>query len=151
MSISDDLMWRYFELLSFRPMTEIEQFQSDVAAGANPRDIKFLLAAELITRFHDAGAAESARQDFITRFSKGAMPDDMAEVTLTLEHDNIGIAALLKQAGLTSSTSESFRMIKQGAVKLDGEKVSDRDLELARGTVVVAQVGKRKFSRVTLV
>ncbi|MCP4764994.1 MAG: tyrosine--tRNA ligase [Gammaproteobacteria bacterium] len=151
MSISDDLMWRYFELLSFRPMSEVEQFQQDVAAGANPRDIKFLLATEIITRFHDAGAAESARQDFITRFSKGAMPDDMPEVTLTLEQDSIGIAALLKQAGLTSSTSESFRMIQQGAVKLDAEKVSDRGLELSRGTVVVAQVGKRKFSRVTLV
>jgi tyrosyl-tRNA synthetase len=150
MSISDDLMWRYFELLSFRPMSEIEQFQRDVAAGANPRDIKFLLAAEIIARFHDASAAESAKQDFITRFSKGAMPDDMPEVTLTLEQDSIGIAALLKQAGLTSSTSESFRMIQQGAVKLDAEKVSDRGLELARGTVVVAQVGKRKFSRVTL-
>ena len=150
MSISDDLMWRYFELLSFRPMSEVEQFQHDVAAGANPRDIKFLLAAEIITRFHDANAAESAKQDFITRFSKGAMPDDMPEVTLTLEQDSIGIAALLKQAGLTSSTSESFRMIQQGAVKLDAEKVSDRGLELSRGTVVVAQVGKRKFSRVTL-
>jgi tyrosyl-tRNA synthetase len=150
MSISDDLMWRYFELLSFRPMSEVERFQQDVAAGANPRDIKFLLAAEIITRFHDASAAESAQQDFITRFSRGAMPDDMPEVTLTLEQDSIGIAALLKQAGLTSSTSESFRMIQQGAVKLDAEKVSDRALELPRGTVVVAQVGKRKFSRVTL-
>jgi len=150
MSISDDLMWRYFELLSFRPMSEVEQFQRDVAAGANPRDIKFLLAVEIIARFHDASAAESAKQDFITRFSKGAMPDDMPEVTLTLEQDSIGIATLLKQAGLTSSTSESFRMIQQGAVKLDAEKVSDRGLELARGTVVVAQVGKRKFSRVTL-
>jgi len=150
MSISDELMWRYFELLSFRPMSEVEQFQQDVAAGANPRDIKFLLAEEIITRFHDASAAESARQDFITRFSKGAMPDDMPEVTLTLEQDSIGIAALLKQAGLTNSTSESFRMIQQGAVKLDAEKVSNRGLELPRGTVVVAQVGKRKFSRVTL-
>jgi tyrosyl-tRNA synthetase len=150
MSVSDDLMWRYFELLSFRPMSEVEQFQRDVAAGANPRDIKFLLAAELISRFHDANAAEAAKQDFITRFSRGAMPDDMPEVTLSLEQGSIGIAALLKQAGLTSSTSESFRMIQQGAVKLDGEKVSDRHLDLQRGTVVVAQVGKRKFSRVTL-
>ena len=150
MSISDDLMWRYFELLSFRPMSEVEQFQRDVAAGANPRDIKFLLAAEIITRFHDASAAESARQDFITRFSRGAMPDDMPEVTLTLEQDSIGIAALLKQTGLTSSTSESFRMIQQGAVKLDGAKISDRDLKIKGGTVVVAQVGKRKFARVSL-
>jgi tyrosyl-tRNA synthetase len=151
MSISDVLMWRYFELLSFRPMSEVEQFQRDVAAGANPRDIKFLLAEEIITRFHDAGAAAAAKQDFITRFTRGALPDDMPEVALTLEQSTIGIAALLKQSGLTASTSESFRMIDQGAVKLDGEKVSDRGLDLARGSVVVAQVGKRKFSRITLI
>ena len=150
MSVSDDLMWRYFELLSFRPMQEINQFQHDVRAGANPRDIKFLLAEEIITRFHDAAAAESARQDFITRFAKGALPDDMPETTLNLEQDTIGIAALLKQAGLTASTSESFRMIQQGAVRLDGEKVSDRGLVLERGSVVVAQVGKRKFARISL-
>jgi len=150
MSISDVLMWRYFELLSFRPMSEVEQFQRDVAAGANPRDIKFLLAEEIITRFHNASAAEGAKQDFITRFTRGALPDDMPEVELALEQDTIGIAALLKQSGLTASTSESFRMIDQGAVKLDGEKVSDRGLDLARGSVVVAQVGKRKFSRITI-
>ena len=150
MSISDELMWRYFELLSFRPMNEIEQFQLDVGAGTNPRDIKFLLAEEIITRFHSVTAAESARQDFITRFAKGAMPDDMPETTVTLERETIGIAALLKQAGLTSSTSESFRMIQQGAVKLDGEKVSDKGLELEQGSIVVAQVGKRKFARITL-
>ena len=151
MSISDDLMWRYFELLSFRPMAEVAQFQRDIEDGANPRDIKFLLAEEIITRFHDAKAAVAARQDFINRFSKGALPDDMPETTLTLEQDTIAIAALLKQTGLTSSTSESFRMIQQGAVKLDGQKVSDRGLELAKGVVVVAQVGKRKYARITLV
>jgi tyrosyl-tRNA synthetase len=150
MSISDVLMWRYFELLSFRPMNEVEQFQLDVGAGANPRDIKFLLAEEIITRFHSAAAATSARQDFIARFAKGAMPDDMPETTVTLERGTIGIAALLKQAGLTSSTSESFRMIQQGAVKLDGEKVSDKGLELEQGSIFVAQVGKRKFARITL-
>ncbi|MCP4984455.1 MAG: tyrosine--tRNA ligase [Gammaproteobacteria bacterium] len=150
MSVSDELMWRYFELLSFRPMSEIEQFQSEIAGGANPRDIKFLLAEEIITRFHDGAAAEAAKRDFIARFAKGAMPDEMPEVNLTLERDRIGIAALLKQAGLTSSTSESFRMIQQGAVKLDGEKVSDRGLELDRGSVIVAQVGKRKFSRIKI-
>jgi tyrosyl-tRNA synthetase len=150
MSVSDDLMWRYFELLSFRPMTEIEQFQRDIEDGANPRDVKFLLAEEIITRFHDAKSAVAARQDFINRFAKGALPEDMPETTLTLEQDVIGVAALLKQADLTSSTSESFRMIKQGAVKLDGEKVTDRGLELAKGVVVVAQVGKRKFARITL-
>ena len=150
MSISDDLMWRYFELLSFRPMSEINQFQHDVREGENPRDIKFLLAEEIITRFHDAKAAETARQDFVNRFARGAMPDEMPETTLTLEHETIGIAAMLKQAGLTASTSESFRMIQQGAVKIDGERVSDRGLELERGSVFVAQVGKRKFARVTL-
>ena len=151
MSISDELMWRYFELLSFRPMSEVEQFQRDIAAGANPRDIKFLLAEEIIARFHSAAAAEAAKQDFITRFTRGALPDDMPEIEIKLEQDTIGIAALLKQSGLTDGTSDSFRMIKQGAVKLDGEKVTDRGLELARGSVVVAQVGKRKFKRITLI
>ena len=150
MSCSDELMWRYFELLSFRPMNEIEQFQLDVGTGTNPRDIKFLLAEEIITRFHNAAAAASAREDFIARFARGAMPEDMPETTVTLERGTIGIAALLKQAGLTSSTSESFRMIQQGAVKLDGEKVSDKGLELEQGSIVVAQVGKRKFARITL-
>ncbi|HEY5738233.1 MAG TPA: tyrosine--tRNA ligase [Gammaproteobacteria bacterium] len=150
MSISDDLMWRYFELLSFRQLDEIERFREDVAAGANPRDIKFLLAEEIITRFHDAAAASAAREEFIARFAKGAMPDEMPAVSLSSESGSIGIAALLKQAGLTSSTSESFRMIQQGAVRLDGEKVSSKDLSLERGTVVVAQVGKRKFARVTV-
>ena len=150
MSISDHLMWRYFELLSFRPMSEVEQFQQDINAGANPRDIKFLLAEEIITRFHTAAAAEAAKQDFITRFTRGALPDDIPEVELVLEEDSIGIGALLKLSGLTDSTSNSFRMIDQGAVKLDGEKVSDRGLKLARGSVLVAQVGKRKFSRITL-
>ena len=151
MSVSDVLMWRYFELLSFRPMSEIEQFQRDIEAGANPRDIKFLLAEEIIARFHNASSAEAAKQDFITRFARGALPDDMPEIEIQLDQDTIGIAALLKQTGLTDGTSDSFRMIKQGAVKLDGEKVSDRGLELTRGSVVVAQVGKRKFKRITLI
>jgi len=150
MSINDDLMWRYFELLSFRPMNEIEQFQRDIEGGKNPRDIKFLLAQEIITRFHDARAAASAKQDFITRFAKGAMPDEIAETSLTLEQNEIGIATVLKQVGLTSSTSESFRMIQQGAVRIDGEKVTDKGLTLVRGAVFVAQVGKRKFARITL-
>jgi len=150
MSISDDLMWRYFELLSFRPLDEIEKFRRRVEDGANPRDIKFLLAEEIITRFHDADAAEAAKQDFVARFAKGAMPEEMPELSLSLESDSIGIAAVLKQAGLTSSTSESFRMIQQGAVRLDGEKISDKGLSLDRGSVFVAQVGKRKFARITL-
>ena len=150
MSISDELMWRYFELLSFRPLDEIEAMRQQVAGGANPRDIKFLLAEEIITRFHDAAAAEAAKQDFVARFAKGAMPEEMPELSLSLDTDSIGVAAMLKQAGLTSSTSESFRMIQQGAVRLDGEKVSDKGLNLERGSVFVAQVGKRKFARITL-
>jgi tyrosyl-tRNA synthetase len=150
MSINDDLMWRYFELLSFRPMSEIENFQQQVADGANPRDIKFLLAEEIITRFHCAADAESAKQDFISRFARGVMPDEMSEVTLTLDQESIGIATILKQAGLTPSTSESFRMIQQGAVKIDGEKVTDKALSINRGSVFVAQVGKRKFARIRL-
>jgi tyrosyl-tRNA synthetase len=149
MSINDDLMWRYFELLSFRPMSEIESFRRETSEGKNPRDIKFLLAEEIISRFHSAAAAESAKQDFITRFAKGAIPDEMPEISLKLEQ-SIGVAAMLKQAGLTSSTSESFRMIQQGAVRIDGEKVSDKGMKLERGSIVVAQVGKRKFARIRL-
>lgn len=148
MSISDQLMWRYFELLSFRPMSEIEHFKQQVSDGENPRDIKFLLAQEIITRFHHEQAAKLAQEDFIKRFQKGAIPDDLPEVSLEIDEPEIGIATLLKQAGLTSSTSESFRMIKQGAVKIDGEKVSDKGLNIARGSEIIAQVGKRKFARV---
>ena len=151
MSVSDELMWRYFELLSFRPMPEIETFKSDIEEGKNPRDIKFLLAEEIITRFHNRKAAESAKSDFIARFAKGAIPDEMPEVTLKLDDEEIGVAAMLKQAGITSSTSESFRMIKQGAVKLDGEKVEDKALKLPKDRELVAQVGKRKFARIRLI
>jgi tyrosyl-tRNA synthetase len=149
MSVNDELMWRYFELLSFRTMSEIETFRREVDEGKNPRDVKFLLAEEIISRFHSASAAESAKQDFITRFARGAIPDEMPEITLEVE-EGIGIAAMLKAAGLTSSTSESFRMIQQGAVKIDGEKVSDKGMKLERGSIVVAQVGKRKFARIAL-
>ena len=128
MSISDELMWRYFELLSFRSMSEIASFKTDIDHGKNPRDVKFLLAEEIITRFHNAEAAKKAQQDFIARFAKGATPDEMPEITLDIEDEGIGIATLLKQADLTPSTSESFRMIKQGAVKLDGARVDDRGL-----------------------
>ncbi len=150
MSVSDELMWRYFELLSFRPLAEIEALQNEVQQGKNPRDVKFLLAEELITRFHDAKRAKKARQDFIDRFAKGVIPDEMPEASIVLDGTTIGVATMLMQAGLTSSTSESFRMIKQGAVKLDGEKVDDKGLNLDKGRVVVAQVGKRKFTRISL-
>jgi tyrosyl-tRNA synthetase len=146
MSISDDLMWRYFELLSFRPMLEVDGFRQDIEKGKNPRDVKFLLAEEIIARFHDVLSATKAREDFIARFSKGATPDEMPEITI--EGGAIGIAAMLKQAGLTSSTSDSFRMIQQGAVKLNGIKVEDKAMKVDANEVVIAQVGKRKFARI---
>jgi tyrosyl-tRNA synthetase len=146
MSISDELMWRYFELLSFRPLAEIESLRHRVAEGANPRDVKFELGVELVGRFHSDGEAEQARQKFVNRFQKGALPDEIPECVLRAD-EGIPIANALKTAGLVSSTSEGFRMIKQGAVRLDGEKVEDRALVLANGSEVVCQVGKRKFAR----
>ncbi|MEH0372593.1 tyrosine--tRNA ligase [Vibrio mimicus] len=146
MSISDDLMWSYYELLSFRPLEEIAQFKADVANGTNPRDIKILLAKEIIARFHTEADADAAEQEFINRFQKGAMPEEMPE----FEFDpGIAISNLLKDAGLVASTSDALRMIKQGAVKLDGEKLEDAKLVPACGTAVY-QVGKRKFARVTI-
>jgi len=150
MSISDDLMWRYFELLSFRPLDEIEQLQQAVIEGTNPRDIKFQLGQEIVARFHDRAAAESAQANFIARFQKGAMPDDMPELTLDSENGEIGIANLLKGASLTGSTSDAFRMIKQGAVRIDGQRVEDRGLTVKSGNTHVFQVGKRRFARVTV-
>ncbi len=151
MSISDDLMWRYFELLSFRPMSEIEGYREKIAAGANPRDIKFQLGEELVERFHDRAAAEHAREAFIARFQKGAMPDDMPEFELQGAAEGVPIGYALRDAGLVSGTGEAFRMIKQGAVRLDGEKVADRDISLPPGADVVCQVGKRKFARIKVV
>ena len=149
MSVSDELMWRYFELLSFRPMSEVEALRASVAAGANPRDIKFKLAEELITRFHGAAEAKAAQDDFITRFQKGAIPDEMPELTLYVDGE-LALANLLQQAALVGSTSEALRMIQQGAVKIDGERVEDRKLAIATDSTHVYQVGKRKFARVTL-
>ncbi len=151
MSVSDELMWRYFELLSFRPMSEIEQFKSDIADGSNPRDIKFLLAKEIITRFHNEAAAEKAQQNFIDRFKKGKIPEDMDEFELKGSDGSLGIAYILKDSGLTSSTGEGIRMIKQGAVKIDGDKISDTKHMVNTGTNSVYQVGKRKFARVTII
>ncbi|WP_318423376.1 tyrosine--tRNA ligase [Photobacterium leiognathi] len=146
MSISDELMWSYFELLSFRPMSEIEQFKADVAAGKNPRDVKFLLAKEIIARFHSEEEAEAALQEFISRFQKGNLPDEMPEFEFEA---GLPIANLLKEAALVNSTSDAMRMIRQGAVKQDGEKVEDTKLVPAAGNYVF-QVGKRKFARVTI-
>jgi tyrosyl-tRNA synthetase len=150
MSISDTLMWRYYELVSFRPWTEIVQFRKDIENGRNPRDIKVLLAQELVARFHSEQAAVDALADFEARFQKNAIPDDIAEITLNIAGDSAGIASVLKEAQLVASTSEAIRMIQQGGVKADGEKVEDKSLALAKGITVVLQVGKRKFARVTL-
>lgn len=151
MSISDELMWRYFELLSFRPITEIEGFKEQIEQGANPRDIKFLLAEEIIARFHSEAAAIQSRENFIARFQKGAMPDDIEEKQLTAVDGEMPIANLLKEAGLVNSTSDAYRMIKQGAVKIEGEKVESRDLKIKAGTESIYQVGKRRFAKVKLV
>jgi tyrosyl-tRNA synthetase len=150
MSISDDLMWRYFELLSFRPLSELKRFKQDVVQGANPRDLKFLLAEEIIARFHSQAAAVGAREDFIARFQKGAMPDEMDEISLVAEGAGMPIASLLKAAGLVGSTSDALRMVQQGGVKIDGVKVEDRSLLIEKGISAVFQVGKRKFARITL-
>ncbi|MEW6729666.1 MAG: tyrosine--tRNA ligase, partial [Pseudomonadota bacterium] len=151
MSISDTLMWRYFELLSFRPIEEIARLKQEVADGRNPRDVKFELGVELVDRFHGVGAGEQARQAFIERFQKGQLPEDLEEVRLAAQEDGmLPIAALLKEAGLVASTSEAYRMIQQGGVRLDGERVEDRALKLARGQSVVVQVGKRRVARVEI-
>ncbi|CAN1485551.1 TyrS Tyrosyl-tRNA synthetase [Methylophilaceae bacterium] len=149
MSISDELMWRYIELLSFASLEAIAKWKADVAAGQNPRDIKVQFAQEIVARFHSVADAEKALTDFQTR-AKGGIPDDVPEVSLTIEGDSIGIAQLLKMAGLVESTSEAYRALEQGGVKIDSEKVSDRQLQLAKGQSVVAQVGKRKFANVTI-
>jgi len=151
MSISDELMWRYFELLSFRPMTEINQWEENCENGENPRNYKVKLAQEIIERFHDAGVAVKALENFEARFQRGAMPDEMKELELKIAGDGYSIANILKGAGLTASTSEAIRMINQGAVKIDGEKVSDTRLEISVGAEHVYQVGKRKFARIKLI
>ena len=146
MSISDELMWDWYNLLSFRPLAEIAQLKADVEAGKNPRDVKILLAKEIIARFHNEDAANAAEQEFINRFQKGAMPDEMPEFTFEGE---IGLATLLKEASLVPSTSEAIRSAQQGGVKIDGEKVDDVRQNAQKGTFVY-QVGKRKFARVTV-
>ena len=147
MSVSDELMWRYFELLSFRPVDDIKSFERQIEDGKNPRDIKFLLCEEIVTRFHDAAAAQTAKHDFIQRFQKNAIPDDMPDVHLSFQ-DGIAIANLIKEAQLCNSTSEAMRMVKQGAVKIDGEKISDPRQIINETKVFVLQVGKRKFARI---
>ena len=151
MSISDELMWRYIELLSFESLEAVGRWKQEVAAGRNPRDIKVAFAQEIVTRFHNKTAAEHALADFEARFRQGALPEDLPEVQLAAEEGGLPLVQALKLARLTASTSEAIRMIEQGGVKLDGERVSDRSFKLAKGMVAVAQVGKRKFARISVV
>ncbi|HPX89578.1 MAG TPA: tyrosine--tRNA ligase [Methylophilaceae bacterium] len=149
MSISDELMWRYIELLSFESLDTIAQWKAQVAAGENPRNIKVRFAQEIVARFHSYADAEKALNDFQTR-AKGGIPDEVPEIRIALDADAIGIAQLLKLAGLVESTSEAYRAIEQGGVKIDSEKVTDKYLSLNKGVTVVAQVGKRKFAKITI-
>ncbi len=149
MSISDELMWRYIELLSFESLETTARWKQEIAAGQNPRNTKVRFAQEIVARFHNQDAAEEALRDFELR-SKGGIPDDVPEVTISIEQDSISVPQLLKQAGLVASTSEAMRAIEQGGVKIDGEKVADKAHQLNRGSQFVAQVGKRKFARVTI-
>lgn len=150
MSVSDELMWRYYDLLSFLPQGEIATMKAEVEGGRNPRDVKVLLAQELVARFHDRRAADDALADFEARFRQGALPDEMPEFTFAGDGKDFPVVQMLKLAGLTASTSEALRMIDQGGVRADGAKVEDRCLAISRGATVVLQVGKRKFARVTV-
>ena len=151
MSISDDLMWRYFQLLSFKPMADIEKWRQACAEGANPRDYKVSLGQEIVARFHGAQAAVAALEVFEARFQKGALPEDMAEIQLPADASGLAIANVLKMAGLTDSTSEAMRMIKQGAVKVDGERIDDVKAIIPVASKHVYQVGKRKFARIEII
>lgn len=150
MSVSDELMWRYFELLSFRPMKEIQQFREEIKAGKNPRDVKFLLGKEIVARFHNEKAAESAQQTFIERFRNGELPTDIEEKVLPGEKEGLQIGYILHRANLVESTSDALRMIKQGAVKIDGERVDNPKLVVPKGESHLYQVGKRRFAKVKI-
>jgi tyrosyl-tRNA synthetase len=146
MSLSDETMWLYLNLISFRSILEIQQYRDEVSSGKNPRDIKFLLAEEIVERFHNRDAAIQARENFIAQFQKGGIPEDILEIQV---HAG-SIANIIKTAGLTQSTSEALRMIDQGAVKIDGERVNERNLVLERGKTVILQVGKRRFAKIEI-
>jgi tyrosyl-tRNA synthetase len=150
MSISDDLMWRWFELLSFRPLEEIADLKQQMADGRNPRDIKFELGVELVDRFHSAGAGGEAKEAFVARFQQGQLPDEIPEVVVQLSEAEAPIGFVLREAGLVQSNGEAIRMVKQGAVKMDGEKVADPQLKLGKGVEVLLQVGKRRIAKVTI-
>jgi len=148
MSISDELMWRYFELLSFRPLTDIKGLQEDVTAGANPRDVKYQLAHEIVERFHSASDAAKAHQSFVNQFQRGETPEDIVEVDIDNQGKDMPVANVIKSAGLAESTSEVYRLMAQGAVRIDGERVDDRKLTIKTGVSALFQVGKRRFARI---
>ena len=150
MSVSDDLMWRYIELLSFEPLANVRKSKEEVAGGRNPRDIKVTFAQEIVARFYDQAAADKALADFEARFKQGALPEDIPDFQVAAEGGAVGLVQILKQTGLTASTSEGMRMIGQGGVRVDGEKIADKSLQLSTGTTAILQVGKRKFARVTV-
>jgi len=149
MSISDELMWRYFELLSFRPMTEINKWHEETKSElTNPRDIKTKLALEIVERFHSKTAALKAHEDFVARFQRGAIPENIETITINIDTNEIPLSNLLKQAGLTASTSEAIRLIKQGGVRIDGQKVEDHAIRIIKGTEHIYQIGKRRIARI---
>lgn len=150
MSISDELMWRYFELLSFQPMEEIQSWRLNCERGENPRNYKVRLAKEIVERFHDAAAANKALENFEARFQRGIVPEDIEEMELKIKGNSYLIANILKDAGLTSSTSESIRLISQGAVKINGEKITETKMEIPANSKNIFQVGKRKFARIKI-
>ena len=151
MSISDELMWRYFELLSFRPLTDIRGLQEEVAAGANPRDVKYQLAHEIVERFHAPSDAAKAHQSFVNQFQRGEVPDDIAEVDIDNQGKDMPVANVIKSAGLVGSTSEVYRLMAQGAVRIDGERVTDHKLAIKTGVSTLFQVGKRRFARIRVI
>ena len=150
MSISDELMWRYIELLSFESLAAVRKWKEEVGDGRNPRDIKVAFAQEIVARFHDQAAAAQALAEFEARFKQGALPEDIPDFRITAGGGTVGLVQVLKQTGLTASTSEGMRMIGQGGVRVDGEKIADKGLQLSSGSTVILQVGKRKFARVTV-
>ena len=150
MSISDELMWRWFELLSFIPEKEIADLKKEVENGKNPRDVKFILAEELVDRFHKPGEGTKCKEAFLQRFQKAALPDDIEEVSLQIDNNKILLTNLLKNTGMTASTSEAMRLIKQGGVKINSEKISDVKLEIDKGSDAIYQVGKRKFLKIII-
>lgn len=150
MSLSDETMWTYFDLISFRSLEEIQQWRNDVAKGMNPRDVKFQLAKEIVARFYGQAEADHAQESFVAQFQQGALPEDLPEVELVVGADGMLIANVIKSAGLTSSTSDALRMLQQGAVKIDGERVTEKDLVMKAGKTIIMQVGKRRFAKVIL-